>query len=230
MLGPFDVAVWLAAFLGEAFVLAWAFRDRTLLRHRALLVYVGALAVDEVLSYTILHRFGFTSYEYLYYYYYSDAVLTLLMFVAIAGLCSHIFQEQGRSDRVRLLAVAILGIIVVYAGAVTAVKHQLLATRFAVEFSGSLYFAGMILTYGVWLLLLKRRDPRLRLVLVVSAFGIYFGGQTITYALRAILPNLPVLHYLPPVLGAWLPLSIAYSVSKVSEEARIPLEQLAGVW
>jgi hypothetical protein len=230
MLGPFDLVVWLVGFLAEVFVVAWAVKDRTLLRHGALLVYVSALACDEILSFTILRRFGFTSNEYLYYYYYSDAVLTLLMFVAIAGLCSHIFREQGRSDRVRALAVIILGIIVLYAGAVTAIKHQLLATRFAVEFSGSLYFAGMILTYGVWIVLLKRRDPRLRLVLVVSAFGIYFGGQTIIFAVRAILGNLPMLHYIPPMLGAWLPLSIAYTVSKVSEEARIPLEQLAGVW
>jgi hypothetical protein len=230
MLGPFDFAVWLIGFLAEVFVVAWAVRDRTLLRHPTLLLYVLALASDELLSFTILRRYGFSSNEYLYYYYYSDAILTLLMFVAIAGLCSHIFREQGRSDRVRALTMVILGLIVLYAGAVTAVKHQLLATRFAVEFSGSLYFAGMILTYGVWILLLKRRDPRLRLVLVVSAFGIYFGGQTVIYALRSIYPTLEVLHYLPAVMGAWLPVSLAYSVSRVSEEARIPLEQLAGVW
>lgn len=230
MLGPFDFTVWLVGFLAEVFVVVWAIRDRTLLRHRTLLLYVVALAADEILSFSILRRYGYSSNEYLYYYYYSDALLTLLMFIAIAGICSRIFREQGRSDRVRALTMVILGVIVLYAGAVTAVKHQLLATSFAVEFSGSLYFAGMILTYGVWVLLLKRRDPRLRLVLVVSAFGVYFGGQTVTYALRSLFPDLSLLHYLPALMGAWLPVSLAYSVSRVSEEARIPLEQLAGVW
>jgi hypothetical protein len=230
MLGPFDLAVWLVGFLAEVFVVLWGLRDRSLRQYRSLIVYVAALAANEILSFSILQRYGFSSNEYLYYYYYSDAVLTLLMFVAIAGLCSRIFREQGRSGRVRALTMVILGTLVLYAAAVTEVKHQLLATRFAVEFSESLYFAGMILTYGVWILLLKRRDPRLRLVLVVSAFGIYFGGQTIAYALRLIFPALSALHYLPPLMGAWLPLSLAYTVSKVSEEARIPLEQLAGVY
>jgi len=221
--------VWLLGFLAEVFVLVWAFRDRSLLRHRALLLYVGALALDEILSFSILRRYGFSSNEYLYYYHYSDAVLTLLMFIAIAGLCSRIFREQGGSAQARALPAIILGTVALYATAVTAIKHQLLATHFAVEFSGSLYFAGMILTYGVWVLLLKRRDPRLRLVLVVSAFGIYFGGQTATFALQSILPSLSVLHYLPGLMGAWLPVSLAYTFSRVSDDARIPLEQLVGV-
>jgi hypothetical protein len=230
MLGPFDLLVWLVGFLAELFVVAWALRDRTLLRHGALLLYVAALAVDEVLSFSILHRFGFSSNEYLYYYYYSDALLTLLMFMAIAGLCSRIFEEQDRSWRVRAVMVLIVGITMLYATAVTAVKHQLLATSFAIELSGSLYFTGMILTYGAWILLLKRRDPRLRLVLIVSAFGIYFGGQTVTYALRSIFPALTALHILPSLMGAWLPVSLAYTFSRVPDEACIPLERLAGVW
>jgi hypothetical protein len=230
MLGPFDLLVWLVGFLAELFVVAWALRDRTLLRHGALLLYVAALAVDEVLSFSILHRFGFSSNEYLYYYYYSDALLTLLMFMAIAGLCSRIFEERDRSWRVRAVMVLIVGITMLYATAVTAVKHQLLATSFAIELSGSLYFTGMILTYGAWILLLKRRDPRLRLVLIVSAFGIYFGGQTVTYALRSIFPALTALHILPSLMGAWLPVSLAYTFSRVPDEACIPLERLAGVW
>jgi hypothetical protein len=221
--------VWLVGFLAEVFVVVWAFRDRTLLRHRALLLYVAALAIDEVLSFSILRRYGFSSSEYLYFYYYSDALLTLLMFIAIAGLCSRIFREHGRDAQARALPVIIFATVALYAGAVTAVKHQLLATHFAVEFSSSLYFAGMILTYGVWVVLLKRRDPRLRLVLVISAFGIYFGGQTATFALQSILPSLTILHYLPGLMGAWLPISLAYTFSQVSDEARIPLEQLVGV-
>jgi hypothetical protein len=221
--------VWLVGFLAEVFVVVWAFRDRTLLRHRALLLYVAALAIDEVLSFSILRRYGFSSSEYLYFYYYSDALLTLLMFIAIAGLCSRIFREHGRDAQARALPVIIFATVALYAGAVTAVKHQLLATHFAVEFSSSLYFAGMILTYGVWVVLLKRRDPRLRLVLVISAFGIYFGGQTATFALQSILPSLTILHYLPGLMGAWLPISLAYTFSQVSDKARIPLEQLVGV-
>ena len=64
MLGPFDFTVWLIGFLAEVFVVAWAIRDRTLLRHRTLLLYVVALAADEILSFTILHRYGYTSTEY----------------------------------------------------------------------------------------------------------------------------------------------------------------------
>src|SRR5271156_1100034 len=188
MLGPFDFVIWLTGFLAEVFVLVWALRDRSMLRYGGLVAYMGALAADEVVSFVILRRYGFTSNEYIYYYYYSDVILTLLMFAAIMGLYSRIFHEQKRSDHVRTFTLVILGTIVLYATAATVVKHQLLGTRFAVEFSSSLYFTGMILTFALWVVLLRRRDPRLRLVLVVSAFGIYFGGQTLTYTLRALFP------------------------------------------
>jgi hypothetical protein len=228
MLGPFDFVVWLAGFLAEVFVLAWATHDRTLLRHRALLVYVAALAADEILSFVILWRYGFTSNEYVYYYYDSDAALTLLMFLAIMGLCARIFREQARSGWIRSVTLTILATVALYAAAITAMKHQVLATHFAGEFCGGLYFTGMVLTYVVWVLLLSRRDPRLRLVLLVSAFGVYFGGQSAASALRSLFPLLTGVHYLGPLMGAFLPLSLAYTFSKVSEEARIPLEQLAG--
>ena len=229
MLGPLDFLVWLAGFLAEVFVLAWAFRDRSLWRHSSLLAYVAALALNEVLSFAILRRYGFTSNEYVYYFYYSEAFLTLLMFIAIMGLCSRIFHEQRRDGRIRALTLTVLAVVVLYAVAVTAVKHQLLATHFAGEFCGSLYFAGMIMTYALWALLVSRRDPRLRLVLIVSAFGIYFGGQSAIFALRSLAPALAVIRYLPAIMGAWLPISLAYTLWKVPEEARIPLEQLARV-
>jgi hypothetical protein len=38
-----------------------------------------------------------------------------------------------------------------------------------------------------------------------------------------------VVRYLPAIMGAWLPISLAYTLWKVPEEARIPLEQLARV-
>lgn len=230
MLGPFDFVVWLAGFLAEIFVLAWAAHDRSLRRHRSLLVYVAALAADEILSFVILRRYGFTSNEYTYYYYYSDALLTLLMFLAIMGLCARVFREQERSGRLRALTLMILATVALYAAAITVVKHQVLATHFAGEFCGGLYFTGMVMTYVVWVLLLSRRDPRLRLVLLVSAFGIYFGGQSAASALQSLFPALTALHYLSPMMGACLPVSLAYTFSWVSEEARIPLEQLAGVW
>src|SRR5208282_2531350 len=99
--------------------------DRTTWRNRGLLVYVAALAADEILSFVVLRRYGFTSNEYIYYYYYSDAVLTLLMFIAIMGLCSRVFREQERSGTMRVFMLVILATVVLYAGAVTAVKHQL---------------------------------------------------------------------------------------------------------
>ena len=77
MLGPFDLAVWLVGFLAEVFVVLWGLRDRSLRQYRSLIVYVAALAANEILSFSILQRYGFSSNEYLYYYYYSDAVLTL---------------------------------------------------------------------------------------------------------------------------------------------------------
>jgi hypothetical protein len=104
-----------------------------------------------------------------------------------------------------------------------------LTTRFVVELGQNLYFVGVVLTYVLWGAILKLRETRARLIQLVLALGVYFSATAGTYALRNLFPSLQqhFLHWVPPVVGLWLPLAWAYTFVMVSDEARLATARLA---
>lgn len=229
MLGSFDYALWLTSFLAEVLVVVCAIRRGDLFRYFTLNVYVFGLAAETVVRYAVFKTYGVSSIQYTYCYYYTDALLTVVMFGAIISLYSHAFRETGAPSYVRILAFSSLTTTTVYSLLVIQQKRELFVTNFAAEFAANLYFVGMVLTYVLWTIVLKRRDPRTRLVMIVTAFGIFFAGHTVTYGLHSLFPSVTAWSYIPPVLGTWLPLSLLYTFARVSEEDRIPAAAVARV-
>jgi hypothetical protein len=87
----------------------------------------------------------------------------------------------------------------------------------------------MVLTYVLWTIVLRRHHARTRLVLIVTAFGVFFAGHTVTYGLHSFFPSVEAWRYIPPLLGTWLPLSLAYTFARVSDQDRMPVAAVAGV-
>lgn len=226
MLGAFDYALWGIAFLAEACVIFCALRNRDFLRYLTLNLFVVGTGLIEVLDFVVLKRYGFKSAQYIYCYYYTDALLTVAMFVAIIGLYLHIFRDGNTAKHVRLLAVVALSTTVAYSFLVVEMKRQLLATKFVTEFSQNLYFVGIVLTYVLWTILFKRREARTRLILIVTAFGIFFSAQAIIYCFHGFFPSVSLWRYFPALVGLWLPVSLAYTFARFPEEARISIRQL----
>jgi hypothetical protein len=154
------------------------------------------------------------------------------MYVAIIGLYLDVFEEMQVSKYIRGLAVVILAsaaafsFLVVQRDAGNLTRD--LTSRLAAELGQNLYFIGFVMTYILWGALLKLRVTRLRLILLVSAFGIFFALHAATYGLRNLWPGFPIWRVLPPLVGTWLPLSLAYTFMKVPEEARIATARVAG--
>jgi hypothetical protein len=221
MLGPFDYALWLVSFAGDVCILVCALRRRQFFQYLSLNVFIIALAVDEVLRFTVLRMYGFASIQYRYLYYYTDSLLVVVMFVAISGLYRHVFRDAETAKYIRGWAVVVLSATSLVSFLVIQRERSALTTRFVVELGQNLYFTGVTLTYILWLAMFKRGEARTRIVLIVTAFGVFFSAYAVTYALRGLLPNLAVWHVIPPLLGTWLPLSLAYTFAKVPEEARI---------
>jgi hypothetical protein len=233
MLGSFDYALWLISFLAEVYVVVCAVRRGDLFRYFTLNIYVLGLAADTVIRYIVFTTYGVSSTQYRYCYYYTDALLTVVMFGAIISLYSHVFQESSVPSYLRILAFVSLTTTAAYSLLVIQQKRELLATDFVAEFSANLYFVGMVLTYVLWTIVLKRRNPCTRLVLIVTAFGVFFGGHTVTYGLHSLFPSVTAWRYIPPVLGTWLPLSLAFTFTRFSDEDRIPIEGVSkwsSVW
>ena len=228
MLGLVDYVIWLIGFLAEVFLLARAVVRKDFLRYLSLNLYVSALACGSVAMFLIARAYGFESIQYRYFYYYNDAVITIIMFIAVIGLYLHVFEEMHLGKYVRGLAVVLLGGTA--AISLLAVQRNTgnLTGRFVVELGQNLYFIGVAMTYILWASMLKVRTTRLRLILIVSTFGLFFSLQAATYGLRNLFPALAIWHAIPPLVGAWLPLSLAFAFTRVPDEARILTARIAG--
>jgi hypothetical protein len=228
MLGPFDIAVWLVASLAEMAVLVCSIRNGLFRSYLSLNLYVLALAVSEILSLVVLLRYGFSSLQYTYFYFFSDAVLILFKTAAVLGLYLHAFQEAHIAERIRIAAITSILATFIYSLFFVVIKRRLFATAVALEFSQVLYCVTAVFSYVLWFIVLKRRDPRLRLALIVSCFCLYSGLQTLAYGFHHFFPDVALWRYVPAVLGAWLPLSLLYSLMRVHEETRVPVAYLEG--
>jgi hypothetical protein len=92
----------------------------------------------------------------------------------------------------------------------------------------NLYFVGVVLTYLLWGAILTLRETRMRLIQLVLALGIYFSADAAAYALRNLFPGLEpnFLRWIPPLMGLWLPVAWAYTMTKVPEDGRLAPSEL----
>ena len=229
MLGPFDYGLLVIGFLVEIAVVVCALYRRNFLRYLPLNLYMLSTAFVTVGQYLLLRSWGYTSTEYLYFYYYSDSLLTILLFWVVMHFYQQLFVEMGVRRQMRAGAMLLLTATAVFSYAVVHHNRSHLTTRFVVELGQNLYFVGVVLTYVLWGAILKLRETRTRLIQLVLALGVYFSATAGTYALRNLFPSLQqqFLHWVPPVVGLWLPVSWAYTFAMVSDEARLATAKLA---
>jgi hypothetical protein len=228
MLGPFNYVIWGAGLIIQVYIVVCLLARKESFRYFSLQAYVAATAITTIVHFIVLRDFGFTSSQYRYTYYYSECVLTVLLYLVVMGLYSHVFQELGASTDVRIATVLLLVGVAGFSYLVVRHDAGFLSGKFALEISQNLYFVGAVLTYGLWVVVLKLRETRARLVQLVLAMGIYFSALAVVYALRNMVPRFELLlHALPPLVSLWLPASWAYTFTRIPEEARLAPSELA---
>jgi hypothetical protein len=229
MLGPFDYALWIIGFLLEIGVVVCAVYRKTFLRYLPLNLYMLGAALVTVGQYIFIQTVGLASKAYFDYYYYSDSLLTILLFWVVMHFYQQIFIEMGVRRQIRMAAMLLLAATAIFSYAVVHQNRSHLTTKFVVEMGQNLYFVGVVLTYLLWGAILKLRETRTRLIQLVLALGVYFSATAGTYALRNLFPALQehFLHWIPPVVGLWLPMAWAYTLAMVTEEERLATARLA---
>lgn len=228
MPGTYSTLLCAAGVILEVYVVVCLFFRKSFLHELSINVYMIAAAAQTCGLVACTLRFGFRSPIYGYYYYYSDSLLTILMFWVIIHFYQEVFQEMRVSRYVRRAAVMLLLATAFFSYLVVRQNQSHLTSQFVVEMGQNLYFVGLVLTYLLWGAVLKLRETRMRLVQLVLALGVYFSATAGTYAIGNLFPGLymPVLRYLLPILGLWLPASWAYTFTKVPDEARLAADRL----
>jgi hypothetical protein len=214
--------IWVIGFAAEVYILVRAFLRRDFLRYLSINLFVGALFLRDISVFLVLRRYGLASVQYTYVYYYTDALLTVLMYLAIMHLYSQVFREMHLGKYIRGVTAALLMGTALFSYAVVQSNAGDLTGRFVVELSQDLYFVGLVLTYLLWAAVYKLRETRARLVQLVLALGIYFSATAALYAFRNMFGSMhEVALYLSQLAGSLLPLAWAYTFTKVPEEARL---------
>ena len=229
MPGPIATIIW---FLGTAFELAFvvcSIQRKSFFRYLFLNLYFILTLASSVMRRYILNEFGLSSTEYRYAYFYSDALLTLILYVALISLYSRVFAELHFSKYMRFSAVLLLVGTAGFSYAVVAQSQQRLATDFAYELSQNLYFVGLVLTYVLWGAILKLGETRTRIVQIVLSLGLYFSAYAASYALVNLADKYSVIRFLGPIVGCLLPLSWTVTLWRHSEDARLVPARLVAV-
>ena len=230
MLGSYEYIIWLICTLLEAGVVVCAIRKNALRRYLLLNVNMAASVLVSIARYNILSHYGFTSKEYLYFYYYSDSLLTIVLYLALMSLYSHIFSELNAERYIRIGTVILLSGTALFSYAVVQQSSSKLVTRFVVELSQNLYFVGLVLTYILWAAIMKMRETRTRLIQLVLSMGVYFSLFAANFALQNLYQSRGTFfEYLTPLFGCFLPLSWAYTFWHIPEDARLAPSRLAVV-
>jgi hypothetical protein len=228
MLGSYFSVVCLVGFLAEIYVVVCSAIKKNFFHNLSINVYMLCAAAVTCGLLICTHRFGVNSPLYGYYYYYTDSLLTILMFWVIISFYQQVFSEMQVTRYVRRAAVLLLVATAIFSYAVVHQNRNHLTSRFVAEMGQNLYFVGVVLTYLLWGAVVKLRETRTRLVQLVLALGVYFSASAGSYAIGNLFPHLymPLLRYLLPVFGSWLPLAWAYTLTKVPDDARLATASL----
>ena len=223
MLGPFDYVLWCLGVLAEIAVMVCVLRTQSFRRYYSLFFYILCDVIVTLGLFYCLHNFGFSSPRYAYFYYYSDSLLTLLVFWVVIQFYFQTFEEMGASKYIGWASAIMILATAAFSYGVVHEHRANLTSRFVVELGQNLYFVGVVLTYLLWGAILKLRETRMRLIQLVLALGIYFSVDAVAYALRNLFPGLQsnYLRWIPPMMGVWLPLAWAYTMTKVTEDSRL---------
>jgi hypothetical protein len=226
-LGPIDYGLWLIGFVLEAYVVVCSLFRKDFLRYIPLNIYMLAVALVTWGQYHFVHTYGLNSQNYFYYYYYSDSLLCILMYLVIIHFYQEVFVEMNVSRYIRGAAAFLLAATAFFSYIVVRQNQDHMTTRFVVELEQNINFVVVVLTYLLWGAILKLRETRTRLIQLVLALGVAFSATAGSYALRNLFPNESYLfRWVPPVMGVWLPLAWAYTLTKVPEDARLMTARL----
>jgi hypothetical protein len=221
MMGPVDYLLLLADLLVEICCLVCLFRKRAFSRHFTLVLYLCASIAIGIGRYGVLAATGFTSDAYHYFFYYSDTLLTICLYFVLMNLYAQVFSEMEISKFVRGGAMLLLAGTAGISYRMVAASTDKLLTHFVFELSQNLYFVGVLLAYLLWGAMMKLRDNRTRLMQLVLSMGVYFSAFAGSYALGNMYPGLVVWRYVCHLMVMWLPLSWAYTFTKVPEDTRM---------
>lgn len=184
---------------------------------------LATVSVGVTRSYAV-QRYGVGSSQYGNCYWTTDLLLVLAVFVLVASFFRRACSEKPEMWRhIRLLLGTVFVLIAGMSSYSLSGHKGPIFSSFIVEFSQNLYFACLVLTTLLYMLILKMEIADERLGFLVCGLGIEFAGPTAGIAFvflsRGDLGNL-IGGFLVPLCDMGMILTWFYAISRVPETAR----------
>lgn len=241
MLGPLDYIFWVCNFALQIYIVGRSLFCRDFFRYFSLNVFMLTCALVSVGQFFFLQTFGYRSEQYSYFFWYSNAVSTIVLFVAILSLYQRVFEEMEVSKYIRGGALLLLVLTAGFSYMVIDSNNRSynFLEKFVVELTQNLNFVGLVLTYLLWFAVKQMKETRVRILQLVLSLGIYFAAFAAMFAFANMTYKHPewfrdstvdsLLRAFGALTNLFLPLSWAYTFTKISEEARLATARVATV-
>lgn len=169
----------------------------------------------------ILYRYGYLSHQYRLFYWLTDVVLTLAAFLLI---CSF-FRRACANDR-KTWHFLRFGLVLVFFMVLGVSLHslwhnqsQLFNGTFMVGFQQDLYFACLVLTTLLYLIMQRSNGQDAQLSMLVSGMGIQYAGPAANFSLMYLMHGgsytEPMLSYIMPICTFGMLMTWFYAVARL---------------
>jgi len=201
-------------------------------RLREVGIYVACLFLtDSVSRAYVLYRYGFNSPQYAYFFWLTDVLLTLAAFLLVCAFFRRAsLQEKKMWHTLHPMLVFVFILVLGLSFVSLSHNYHNLFSRFIVEFQQNLYFACLVLTTLLYLLLQQRQSADEQLILLVTGMGIQFAGPAANFALVYLTPGQRfasnLYTYIGPLCTLGMLLTWFYAVAWLPEA--VPMRARAG--
>ncbi len=221
MWGIYDYLIWALSVALAGYVLLRIALGKAVFRYLALSTYLLATLSFTVTGSLIYHLYGFGSLEYIYFYFFGDTVLSLLLYLVVAGLFERIFSELGFSRYVRWVALLVLAGTVGVSYSIVRAAGDRIFSKFVYELQQNLYFLGVVLCTLLWFSMRKLHNMPTRLMQITLGLGMFLGAHAALYAFHNMFPSLAFWRYIPPASYVFFLVVLAHTFTTVPETARV---------
>lgn len=215
-----------SASLLEAGLLVYVVVRGYMKRAPELALYLAvSVGVNAVRFYSLYH-YGFSSRQYSYCYWTTDFLLVFAAFMVVGFFFRRACSQHPEMWKHLRLLLAMVFVLVAFISlfSLSNPKEQFY-TLFIVQFSQNLYFASLVLTTLLYLMIVKIEVADERLGLLVCGLGIEFAGPAAGLALTYLTRGADIAHvvgvYLFPLCDIGMILTWFYAISRVPETPKV---------
>jgi hypothetical protein len=212
-MAPAALTFWLFATIVDGFVVFLCVRQKVISRFFYFSCYFAALIVVSIGRFWVLSRDGPSSAEYLYFYYYSDAVLTILLALAIWQIGVRLITGRVGREIVLIGGASILLLVTFFSLSIAAASNSRLITHVASEISQNGFLTAGLATLVLWTWnLFNEAEDRIAAQLV-NVLAVYFALLSVVWELeQARLFYRGINDALFSMSAAWLPLGSSFAL------------------